>query len=144
MIDSRNIRYKSQTGVIGGNGSHPPVQVDLVRARKRFELAGQHRCSVQLYTVQAPPEPRQWEFFYPHFLFTLSLWEQEQNEAGKLARRIIRQLDSLWTFLAHEGVAPTNNRAERALRFAVPWRKRSLGTRSEKGNRWVEPDLAWI
>jgi len=26
----------------------------------------------------------------------------------------------------------------------VPWRKRSLGTRSEKGNRWVEPDLAWI
>jgi len=23
-------------------------------------------------------------------------------------------------------------------------RKRSLGTRSEKGNRWAEPDLAWI
>ena len=94
--------------------------------------------------ARAPPEPRQREFFCPHFLFTLSLWEQEQNEAGKLARRIVRQLDSLWTFLAHEGVAPTNNRAERALRFAVLWRKRSPGTRSEKGNRWAEPDLAWI
>ena len=31
-----------------------------------------------------------------------------------------------------------NNRAERALRCGVLWRKRSLGTASEKGNRWVE------
>jgi len=50
----------------------------------------------------------------------LSLWEQEQNEAGKLARRIVRRLDSLWTFLEHEGVEPTNNRAERALRSRKP------------------------
>ena len=36
------------------------------------------------------------------------------------------------------GVEPTNNRSERALRFAVLWRKRSNGTQSDKGNRWVE------
>ena len=45
---------------------------------------------------------------------------------------------SLWVFLAQHGVEPTNNRAERALRFGVLWRKRSLGTASDKGNHWVE------
>jgi hypothetical protein len=40
--------------------------------------------------------------------------------------------------LEKEGVAPTNNHAERILRFGVLWRKRSQGTASEKGNRWVE------
>ena len=42
----------------------------------------------------------------------------------------------------HAGVYPTNNRAERALRFGVLWRKRSLSTQSEKGNRWVERILS--
>jgi transposase len=30
----------------------------------------------------------------------------------------------------------------RALRFGVQWRKRSLGTASDKGNRWVERILS--
>lgn len=47
-------------------------------------------------------------------------------------------MDSLWVVLAHHGVEPTNTRAERALRVGVLWRKRSQGTASEKGNRWVE------
>ena len=46
-------------------------------------------------------------------------------------------------FLDAAGVEPTNNRAERALRFAVLWRKRSNGTQSEKGNRWVERLLSF-
>jgi transposase len=44
----------------------------------------------------------------------------------------------LWTFLEHEGVSPTNNHAERMIRFGVLWRKCSQGTSSDKGNRWVE------
>jgi hypothetical protein len=36
----------------------------------------------------------------------------------------------LWTFLAVEGVEPTNNASERALRHAVIWRKLSFGTQS--------------
>jgi transposase len=51
-------------------------------------------------------------------------------------------MDSLWVFLAQHGVEPTNNRAERALRFGVLWCKRSLGTASDKGNRWVERILS--
>ena len=47
-------------------------------------------------------------------------------------------MDSLWVFLLHHGVEPTNNRAERALRYGVLWRNRSLGTARDKGNRWGE------
>ena len=36
----------------------------------------------------------------------------------------------------------TNNRAERALRFGVLWRKGSLGTASVKGNDWVQRSLS--
>jgi transposase len=60
------------------------------------------------------------------------------DDAGIFARRLQREMDSLWLFLIKEGVAPTNTHAERMLRFAVLWRKRSQGTASDKGNRWVE------
>ena len=59
-----------------------------------------------------------------------------------MVRRLLREMDSLWVFLVQHGVEPTNNRAERALRFGVTWRKRSLGTASGKGNRWVERILS--
>jgi hypothetical protein len=39
-------------------------------------------------------------------------------------------------------VETTDNRAERALRCAVTWRKRSQGTVTEKGARWVERILS--
>ena len=44
---------------------------------------------------------------------------------------------ALWTFARVEGVEPTNNAAERALRHAVLWRKLSHGTSSEGGSRFV-------
>ena len=44
----------------------------------------------------------------------------------------------LWTFVDHEGVEPTNNSAERALRPAVIYRKLSFGTQSESGSRFIE------
>jgi transposase len=49
--------------------------------------------------------------------------------------------EKLWTFLAHEGVEPTNNAAERALRCAAIWRKLCFGTQSESGSRFVESAL---
>ena len=45
---------------------------------------------------------------------------------------------ALWTFVTQEGVEPTNNAAERALRPAVLWRKGSFGTQSDSGARFVE------
>jgi transposase len=43
-----------------------------------------------------------------------------------------------FTFVHEDGVEPTNNSAERALRTAVQWRKIMFGTRSEQGERAVE------
>jgi transposase len=45
---------------------------------------------------------------------------------------------ALWTFIRVEGVEPTNNHAERVLRRAVIWRKRSFGADSDAGCRFVE------
>ena len=61
-------------------------------------------------------------------------WNKLQEMCEELARR----WDALWTFAAVEGVEPTNNRAERALRRAVVWRKSCYGTQSEQGSRFVE------
>ena len=45
---------------------------------------------------------------------------------------------ALWTFTRREGLEPTNNAAEQALRHGVLWRKGSFGTHSTKGSRFVE------
>jgi transposase len=50
----------------------------------------------------------------------------------------------LWTFLEVDGVEPTNNAAEQALRHAVIWRKLSFGTQSASGSRFVERMLTVI
>jgi transposase len=44
---------------------------------------------------------------------------------------------ALWTFVDHDGVEPTNNSAERALRAFVCWRKMCFGSQSERGNRFA-------
>ena len=45
---------------------------------------------------------------------------------------------ALWTFVRTQGVEPTNNEAERALRHGVLWRHTSFGTHSAGGSRFVE------
>jgi transposase len=52
--------------------------------------------------------------------------------------------DWLWTFLCVDGVEPTNNASERALRPAVIWRKLSFGTQSAQGSRFVETILTVV
>jgi len=52
--------------------------------------------------------------------------------------------DHLWTFVEVEGVEPTNNAAEQALRQAVIWRKLSFGTQSPAGSRFVERMLTVV
>lgn len=51
----------------------------------------------------------------------------------------VRKLDTaLWTFIDHEGVEPTNNAGEQAIRHGVLWRKTSLGTQSAQGKLYAE------
>jgi transposase len=54
------------------------------------------------------------------------------------AKRLLDNWAHLFTFLIHEGVEPTNNIAERAIRPAVQWRKICFGNQSEEWERFTE------
>jgi transposase len=89
-----------------------------------------------------PPDEDQWRMFYARFCHLIALYRDSKSEAGTLVRRLEEEMDTLWLFLDEQGVEPTNNFAERIIRFAVLWRRRSQGTNSDKGNRWVERILS--
>jgi len=55
------------------------------------------------------------------------------NDVRNLATALFAQHEHFFVFVHHEGVEPTNNRAERALRCAVQWRKITFGNRSATG-----------
>ena len=54
------------------------------------------------------------------------------------AKNLLKRWPALWTFAGAPGVEPTNNHAERGLRGAVIYRKLSLGSQSECGERTIE------
>jgi transposase len=69
----------------------------------------------------------------------------ERSRTPQLSRLCGTVLDiwpTLWNFTEHAGAEATNNRCERAIRHAVLWRKTSLGTQSEAGDRFVERILS--
>jgi transposase len=57
------------------------------------------------------------------------------REVRNLATALFEHNGRLFTFLELEGVEPTNNSAERALRTGVQWRKICFGNRSANGER---------
>ena len=72
---------------------------------------------------------------------------RQQLEAGSVCgcakteavcRELLAVEPALWTFVRVEGIEPTNNAAERAIRPGVLWRKGSFGTQSPQGARFVE------
>lgn len=77
-----------------------------------------------------------------------ALGERHLNAANadvrNLAYAFFVHNQHFFTFVHEEGVEPTNNSAERALRTAVQWRKIMFGTRSEQGERAVERMLTIV
>jgi transposase len=64
-----------------------------------------------------------------------------RSSCAKTQRTCLRLLQSqhaLWTFVYKEGLEPTNNIAERAIRRPVIIRKTSFGSQSEHGCRFLE------
>jgi transposase len=59
-------------------------------------------------------------------------------------RELLAGETHLWTFVRVEGIEPTNNDAERALRHGVIYRKTSGGTDGESGSRFVERMLTVV
>jgi transposase len=56
----------------------------------------------------------------------------------QFAKNLLKRWPALWTFAHTDGVEPTNNHAERGLRGAVIYRKLSLGSQSDRGERTIE------
>ena len=59
-------------------------------------------------------------------------------------RNLLKREAALWTFVWEPGVDPTNNCAERPLRRAVLWRRRSFGSQSAVGSQFVERILTVV
>lgn len=58
-------------------------------------------------------------------------------KTARTCRNLLTVWVSLWLFARVDGIEPTNNAAERDIRFAVIWRRLSLGTQSEYGSEFV-------
>jgi transposase len=65
-------------------------------------------------------------------------------KTAALCGQLLALEPALWTFVRCEGVEPTNNHAERVLRKAVLWRKKSFGCVSAGGCRFVERILTVV
>jgi hypothetical protein len=66
-------------------------------------------------------------------LMALARAEYADKDASRLAKRLLKYCDGLFTFLDHPAVPFENNLAERMIRPAVVLRKNSQSNRSEKG-----------
>jgi transposase len=76
-----------------------------------------------------------------HQLLPLLEWGstgKRQRHVRALAKNLLKLWPALWTFADVDDVEPTNNAAERGLRAAVIYRKLSLGSRSQRGERTIE------
>ena len=80
----------------------------------------------QLYIKSIPLQKRLLALAVAHL-------EDADREVRNMATALLLHFERLFTFLEEEGVEPTNNTAEQALRTAVQWRKISFGNRSRNG-----------
>jgi transposase len=67
-----------------------------------------------------------------------------QKKTAGLCRALLKREAALWRFARTPGLEPTNNLAERMLRPAVIWRKKSFGSSSQAGCHYVERMLSVI
>mgnify|MGYP001800563423 FL=1 len=62
----------------------------------------------------------------------------------RTAQKLLKLEAALWNFVYVEGVEPTNNLAEQALRTAVIWRRISFGSQSVAGSEFVSRILTVV
>ena len=105
------------------------VTWNVFRACKRFQQDGDRaalRRRVQEIKVQM------------RLLLEWGSIGKRQRHVRALAKNLLKLWPALWTFADVADVEPTNNAAERGLRAAVIYRKLSLGSRSQGGERTIE------
>jgi len=99
---------------------------DGTLARSSFRLyAGRIRQRIKrLLAEGAAYEPRRGD-------------ASERARTSRTCRELLKVEEAMWLFVRVEGVAPTNNAAERAIRPAVLWRRTSFGAQSAEGSEFV-------
>jgi len=120
---------------LAGSAARAPRSVEFCQKLQRFALRicelGQKLKKKKLSRAKAkamiPGLQRQLRRFASQTL------EHEAAETLRL-RVMEKDRDKLFTFLRVKGVEPTNNHAERSLRFLVIMRKICFGTRSAQGS----------
>jgi transposase len=122
-------------------------RVRVLSERQELEIAwfgGRIMTELQrlVHWATVPPNPGEVQTWYVCKAHLIDQYGPRRDEAGKFARILKREVSALWTFVVEEGAEPTSNRAERALRFAVLWRKILQGTYNAKGEHWVERILS--
>jgi transposase len=66
------------------------------------------------------------------------------DKTAGTCRELLEVEQAMWTFARVEGVEPTNNHGERAIRPGVILRKLTFGTHSAEGSRFVERMLSVV
>jgi transposase len=62
--------------------------------------------------AKAPPTGGAWQAWYAWLCPLIERYHERQDDAGRLARHLQREMAPLWAFLCEHGVNATNNRAE--------------------------------
>ena len=117
-------------------------------AEREFGLAGLELCEQTFWAWEVFCHTRErrelkrtirsLQRTYKPIIRSFAQKRQRNKRCRGMARNLLKAWPALWTFAAHKGVEPTNNHAERALRSAVIYRKLSLGSQSESGERRIE------
>jgi transposase len=123
--------FRERDGPVGEWGEAAMGQIEtLFESWHRFRAGEVDRATLQREMAPVEAELRR-----------LVEWGRDElawEKARSFCRELLWVWPALWTFVAMEGVEPTNNAAERALRPAVLWRKGCYGTESSEGSRFVE------
>ena len=111
----------------------------FIDAHERCDAAAAVAIAAQDIRVTMPPNPFCFERSKRSRRSSSARLEWTGTAIGASCRRRPTAIwPALWTFSEVDGVEPTNSRAERGLRGAVIYRKLSLGSQSEAGERTIE------
>lgn len=137
-------RIAERSGVSGELGKAPLEQQKLL-FEHGYRVRDGTLSRSDFATVVAPIQQR------IHTLLTegasYAIGNDEKTPLAKTVRtcrQLLKVEAALWTFVTTEGVEPTNNAAERALRPAVLWRKNSFGSQSQSGSLFVSRMLTVV
>jgi transposase len=137
-----HLKRDFQALIDGGDGQAKRLGYDLRRtACKLFEHWANYRDGTITRTAfirRMAPVRREVE------RLLLRGAESRNRSIVGMCRELHDHREWLWTFVRVDGIEPTNNASERALRHAVIWRKLSFGTQSNGGSRFVETMLTTI